>query len=163
MPPMRGSHALGIARGGRMGVLMTLYEPVGKMPEPEASAGFVPSHSEDAVAQQLLRPLFDADRETLLIAGFDAFDRLVRLERIEGDATGRCIVPPRCWRALLDRGIATVIMAHNHPSGAAWPSDADIDATHEAALLLRAMGIDLVDHLIFVAGGHFSFRTAEML
>jgi DNA repair protein RadC len=160
---MRGSHTLGIARGGRMGVLMTLYEPVGKMPEPEASAGFVPSHSEDAVAQQLLRPLFDADRETLLIAGFDAFDRLVRLEHIEGDATSRCIVPPQCWRALLDRGIATVIMAHNHPSGAAWPSDADIDATHEAALLLRAMGIDLVDHLIFVAGGHFSFRTAEML
>lgn len=163
MPPMRGNRTLGKERSRRMATPMTLFEPVGKMPGPEASAGFVPSHCEDAVAQQLLRPLFDADRETLLVAGFDAFDRLVRLERVEGDATGRCIIPPRCWRALLDRGIATVIMAHNHPSGAAWPSDADIDATHEAALLLRALDIDLVDHLIFVELGHFSFRTAEML
>lgn len=141
---------------------MTLFEPIGKMPEPQVQAGFVPSHSEDAVAQQLLRPLFEANRETLLIAGFDAFDRLIRLERVEGDA-GRCVIPPRCWRALLERGIATVVMAHNHPSGAAWPSDADVDATHEAALLLRALDIDLIDHLIFVADGHFSFRTAEML
>jgi DNA repair protein RadC len=146
-----------------MGTRMTLFEPVGKMPEPSALAGFVPSHSEDAVAHQLLRPLFDGDRETLLVAGFDAFDRLVRLERVDGDAGGRCVIPPRCWRALLDGGIATVIMAHNHPSGAAWPSDADRDTTHEAALLLRAMGIDLVDHLIFVELGHFSFRRAEML
>ena len=54
-------------------------------------------------------------------------------------------------------------MAHNHPSGIASPSEADISATQNAALLLRTLGIDLVDHLIFVAGGHFSFRTAEML
>lgn len=160
---MRGSRALGNARAERMKTLMTLYEPVGKMPETEARAGFVPSHCEDAVAQQLLRPLFDADRETLLIAGFDAFDRLVRLERVDGDASGRCVIPPQCWRALLYGGIATAIMAHNHPSGAAWPSDADIDATYEAALFLRTLDIDLADHLIFVSSGHFSFRTAQML
>ncbi|WP_448140441.1 JAB domain-containing protein [Sphingopyxis fribergensis] len=126
-------------------------------------AGFIPCQAEDAVAHQLLRPLFDDERETLLLAGFDAFERLVRIERADGDATGRCLIPPRCWRSLLGGGIAAVLMAHNHPSGAAWPSDADIRTTHEAALFLRTMGIDLIDHLIFVAGGHFSFRTAEMM
>ena len=54
-------------------------------------------------------------------------------------------------------------MAHNHPSGIALPSDTDIGTTHNAALFLRTLGVDLVDHLIFVADGHFSFRTAEML
>lgn len=142
---------------------MTLFEPVGKMPAPSALTGFVPSYSEDALAHQLLRPLFDDDRETLLVAGFDAFDRLVRLERVDGDVSGRCVIPPRCWRALLDSTTATVIMAHNHPSGAAWPSDADIASTHDAALFLRTLGIDLVDHLIFVELGHFSFRRAELM
>ncbi|WP_447754012.1 JAB domain-containing protein [Sphingopyxis fribergensis] len=142
---------------------MTLFEPVGKAPEPSVLAGFIPCQAEDAVAHQLLRPLFDDERETLLLAGFDAFERLVRIERADGDATGRCLIPPRCWRSLLGGGIAAVLMAHNHPSGAAWPSDADIRTTHEAALFLRTMGIDLIDHLIFVAGGHFSFRTAEMM
>lgn len=142
---------------------MTLFEPVGKAPEPSALAGFVPRQSEDPVARQLLRPLFDDDRETLLLAGFDAFERLVRFERADGEGTGRCNIPPRCWCSLLNGRIAAVVMAHNHPSGAASPSDADIRTTHEAAHFLRTMGIELVDHLIFVAGGHFSFRTAQML
>src|SRR3546814_7941321 len=72
-----------------MGPAMTLFEPVGKKPEPSAPAGFVPSRSEDDVARHLLRPLFDDRRETLLLAGFDAFDRLLGLECVEGDASGR--------------------------------------------------------------------------
>ena len=154
---------MGIARPEGMGPTMTLFEPVGKKPEPSAPAGFVPSRSEDDVARHLLRPLFDDRRETLLLAGFDAFDRLLGLECVEGDASGRCVIPPQSWRALLRGGVRAVVMAHNHPSGIASPSEADISATQNAALLLRTLGIDLVDHLIFVAGGHFSFRTAEML
>ncbi|HWV59928.1 MAG TPA: JAB domain-containing protein [Sphingopyxis sp.] len=142
---------------------MTLFEPVGKKPEPSAPAGFIPAGSEDEVARHLLRPLFDDRCETLILAGFDAFDRLVRFERVDGDTSGRCVIPPRSWRALLEGGVRAVVMAHNHPSGIASPSDADIGATHDAALFLRTLGIDLVDHLIFVADGHFSFRTAEML
>ena len=154
---------MGIARPQRMGPAMTLFEPVGKRPDPSAPAGFIPAGVEDEVARHLLRPLFDDRRETLLLAGFDAFDRLLRFECVDGDAPGRCIIPPRSWRALLDGEIRAVVMAHNHPSGIALPSDADIGATHNAALFLRTFGIDLVDHLIFVANGHFSFRTAEML
>ncbi len=142
---------------------MTLFESLGKAPDPSALAGFVPCPLEDDVARLLLRPLFDDERESLFLAAFDAFERLVRLARYDGDSAGRCVIPPRAWRTLLDGEVATVVMVHNHPSGAPWPSDADIDATHEAALLLRALGIDLADHLIFVADGHFSFRTAEML
>lgn len=146
-----------------MAVAMTLLEPVGKMPDQPVVAGFVPCASEDEVAHDLLRPHFAPDRETLLFAGFDPFERLVRLERVGGEYAGRCVIPPRCWRALIGGGVASVIMAHNHPSNIAQPSDADIAATRETALFLRTLGIELVDHLIFVASGHFSFRSAEML
>ena len=154
---------MAIAAPARMDAAMTLFEPVGKLPEPSALSGFVPCQSEGAIARQLLRPLFDDERETLLLAGFDAFERLVRIERADGDATGRCTIPPRCWRALLGGAVAAVMMAHNHPSGAAWPSDADMRATQEAALFLRTLGIDLIDHLIFVELGHFSFRRAQLI
>lgn len=160
---MRGSPTLEITPSRRMGPAMTLFEPAGKAPDPSALAGFVPCQSEDAVARQLLRPLFDDERETLLLAGFDAFERLARFERVDGDGTGRCVIPSHCWRGLLSGRIAAVVIAHNHPSSVARPSDADIRTTHEAAYFLRTMGIELVDHLIFVASGHFSFRTAQML
>ena len=146
-----------------MATAMTLFEPVGKVPDPAARAGFIPCKSEDELARQLLRPMFRDDRETLLIAGFDAYDRLVRLERADGDSASRCVIPPRCWRALLGSGITAVIMAHNHPSGAAWPSDGDRRSTHDAALFLRTMDVELIDHLIFVDQGHFSFRQAQLL
>ncbi|MDK2761634.1 MAG: DNA repair protein RadC [Sphingopyxis sp.] len=142
---------------------MILFEPVGMVPVPSFLNGFIPFHAEDLLAHQLLRPLFDGRRETLVLAGFDMFRRLVRLELVDGDTRGRCIAPPRSWRALLDADIAAVLMAHNHPSGAAWPSDADIGATQQAALFLRTMDIDLIDHLVFATDGHFSFRTAQML
>ena len=142
---------------------MTIFDPVSKAATDTRRRGFVQCEGEDAVAGQLLRPQFDGDRESLLLAGFDTYQRLVRLERIDGETPRRCIIPPRCWRALLGGGAATVVMAHNHPSGIAWPSDADMAATRDAARFLRTIGVDLGDHLIFVADGHFSFRTAGML
>jgi len=142
---------------------MTLYEPIGKTPDPLVGAGFVPRESEGAVACDLLRPHFPPDREILLLAGFDGYERLVRIERVEGDRNGRCVITPQSWRGLLGRRITTVLMAHNHPSGAAWPSDADRRCTQEAALFLRTLDIELVDHLIFIESGHFSFRRAQLL
>ncbi|MBJ7438183.1 MAG: hypothetical protein JHD35_04045 [Sphingopyxis sp.] len=39
----------------------------------------------------------------------------------------------------------------------------DIAATRETVLFQRTPDIELVDHLIFSASGHFGFRSAEML
>lgn len=142
---------------------MTLYEPIGKAPDPLVLAGFVARESEGGIAGDLLRPHFPPDREILLLAGFDGYGRLVRLERAEGDRSGRCVISAHSWRALLEKDIATVLMAHNHPSGAAWPSDADRRCTQEAALFLRTLDVDLVDHLIFVESGHFSFCRAQLM
>lgn len=142
---------------------MTLLEPIDKRPYPPATAGFVPRDDEDAIARYLLRPMLFADREIVLLAGFDAYARLVGLESTIGDATGRCVITPQCWNRLLRQRVATVLMAHNHPSGVARPSEADIRCTREAGQFLRLIGIDLSDHLIFVESGHFSFRNAGML
>jgi DNA repair protein RadC len=142
---------------------MTLLAPIDQTPSPSNLAGYIASEAEEDIARLLLRPHFAADRETLLLAGFDAFDRLVRLERVGGDSNDRCIIPLRCWRNLMGGGVVRVIMAHNHPSNIAQPSDADIATPRETAIFLRTMGIELVDHLILVEGGHLSLRSGELL
>lgn len=142
---------------------MTLHEPVGQRLDPLAPPGFVARQSEDGIACELLRPNFPPDREMLLLAGFDGYERLVRLEQADGDRSGRCIIYPQSWRSLLCSGVVRVLMAHNHPSGIARPSDADRRCTQEAALFLRTLDVELVDHLIFVESGHFSFRRAELM
>ena len=114
---------------------MTRYETIEAPGAQPASPGFVPRDDEEELPRLLLRPCFPVDGEILLIAGFDAFDRLLCLERAESDRAGRCIVPPPVWRAALDAKPAQIVMAHNHPSGLARPSDADLATTRESAAL----------------------------
>lgn len=142
---------------------MILLEPIDKLPRAAGAAGFVSRDAEDAIARHLLRPMLFADREIALLAGFDVYGRLAGLESAAGDTTGRCVITPSCWNRLLGQRVATVLMAHNHPSGIARPSDADLRCTQEAGQFLRLLGIDLSDHLIFVESGHFSFRGAGLI
>jgi len=140
---------------------MTKYAAIDTVPEPDA--GFAPASEEDEVARRLLRPCFPSDRELLLLAGFDAFERLVAFESVDEGTAARCTVAPRRWRSLLGGGVRFVLMAHNHPSAVARPSRADIACTRDAAAFLAVLGGDLIDHLIFVEAGHFSFRRAGLL
>jgi len=124
---------------------------------------FTPRGDEDDFARLLLRPHFTATRETLVLAGFDAIERLTAIQPIEASAADRCRVAPHRWRAILAAETQQVLIAHNHPSGEARPSRGDIEFTREAAHFLSIVGIDLVDHLIFVDAGHYSFQRAGLL
>jgi len=53
----------------------------------------------------------------------------------------------------LDHHASALILAHNHPSGLAKPSQADIAFTHELSQALALVDVTLIDHLI-VAGPH---------
>ena len=142
---------------------MTCHSPIETPGASSAPNAFVPREQEDEIARWLLRPCFASDAEILLIAGFDAFDRLLHLERIDGDGSGRCSISPQSWRSTIHAKPAQVIMAHNHISGIARPSDVDLATTREAARGLALPGIVLADHMIFTAAGHFSFWRAGLL
>ena len=55
---------------------------------------------------------------------------------------------------------ARVILAHNHLSGVALPSSADVEATARLYHMLRMLGVELVDHLIFSDGDFVSMRDS---
>lgn len=132
-------------------------------PSSDQAAGFVDLRSESPLAQTLLRPLLDPTQERIVLLAFDPDDRLVRYQDAAGESEGRCTIPYQCWKDLLQPNVVSVIMAHNHPSGIAYPSDADRQCTVKASTMLELLGIRLTDHLIFVTRGHFSFRKAGLL
>lgn len=51
-----------------------------------------------------------------------------------------------------------ILVAHNHPSGCARPSDEDVSATKDLLYLCRLSGIRLFDHLIVSSEECYSFR-----
>jgi DNA repair protein RadC len=60
-------------------------------------------------------------------------------------------------------GAASIIVAHNHPSGDPSPSEQDLAATRRLAEAAQAAGIRLIDHLIFAGGEYRSLRELGLL
>lgn len=57
-----------------------------------------------------------------------------------------------------------VVMAHNHPSDDLRPSQSDLTATKRIATALTALGVALIEHMIFTrSNGTFSLRGAGFL
>lgn len=63
---------------------------------------------------------------------------------------------------LKDRA-ASVIIAHNHPSGIAEPSKKDLALTQQLAAAGQLLGIPLRDHIIITTKSHYSFRNEGLL
>ena len=58
---------------------------------------------------------------------------------------------------------ATVVLAHNHPSGLAMPSAEDIQTTRRIAHALQAVEITLADHIIVADGDFVSMADSGLL
>lgn len=63
---------------------------------------------------------------------------------------------------IVDRA-ASIIVAHNHPSGEAEPSQKDIMLTQQLAAAGQMLGIQLRDHIIVTKTADYSFRQRHLL
>lgn len=62
-----------------------------------------------------------------------------------------------------DVGAHGILLAHNHPSGSAEPSARDITLTHRIARFTRAVGVELLDHLVVGENAIVSMKQRGLL
>lgn len=65
-----------------------------------------------------------------------------------GSLNASIVHPREIFREAVKRSAASIICAHNHPSGNPSPSTEDIDVTKRLMEAGRLMGIELLDHVI---------------
>ncbi|WP_266158990.1 RadC family protein [Dyella silvatica] len=87
-----------------------------------------------------------------------AFEELFR-----GTIDGAHVHPREVVRACLRHNACAVILAHNHPSGVAEPSDADRIVTRELCQALQLVGVRVLDHLIIGANEPVSMAARGLL
>jgi DNA repair protein RadC len=102
-------------------------------------------------------------RESFWVAHLDEQARCLHLSRYEGDATGTGFPLREIIRDAALYGSAGILLAHNHPSGDARPSDADCKATRRLASAAEALDCTILDHLIFAGSDCTSFRREGLL
>lgn len=70
---------------------------------------------------------------------------------------------PEILRPAVELRARNIIVGHNHPSGDPSPSSMDIAATMRLKQAASLLGMELVDHVIVGADGHYSFRQHAQL
>ena len=115
-------------------------------------------------AAELLAPHFaGAEDEKLVALHLDAERHALGVDEYPGLADETVLPIRPILAAALRRDATGLVIAHNHPSGNAMPSRADLAATRLFAEAAALLDIRLHDHLIFAGGECRSFRELGLL
>lgn len=108
----------------------------------------------DAVKAFLRLKLQELEHEVFTVLFLDVKNRLIECdEMFRGSLTHTSVYPREVVKAALRHNAASVILAHNHPSGVTEPSEADLLLTRALQQALALVDVRTLDHII-VAGAH---------
>jgi DNA repair protein RadC len=103
-------------------------------------------------------------QEYFVCLSLDSGRRLLRRRTVTIGLLDTTLVHPREVFAgpLKDRA-ASVLIAHNHPSGNAEPSEDDIATTQQLIAAGQLLGIKVIDHIIVTKQHQYSFQGRGLL
>jgi len=94
----------------------------------------------------------------------DAHHRVIAFEKLfRGTVDGATVHAREVVREVLERGAASVILAHNHPSGVVEPSYADEMITQRLTKALELIDVRIIDHVIVGQSACYSFAENGLL
>lgn len=112
----------------------------------------------------LLKFIRSKRQEYILCLSLDGGHHLIARRVVTiGTLTSSLIHPREIFAAPLKDRAASVIIAHNHPSGDINPSKADIAATQQLVAAGQILGVAMRDHLIVTKQDSYSFRGNGLL
>lgn len=149
-------HGLGPAKFAQLQAVMELAR---RAILEEVRAGT--SLSSPRAVKEYLRTAFMAKSfESFHVLFLDVKNRLIDAkEMFRGTLTHTSVYPREVVKEALARNAASVMLAHNHPSGTPEPSESDLLLTRALMQALALVDIRILDH--FVVAGHQIHSFAE--
>ena len=121
-------------------------------------------NSSERAGAYLLECFDGESREVIYQLCLDRKGKLLACKRLgEGSVASADLDVRRLVENAILTGASAVILAHNHPSGVALPSDGDYTATMRVRAALNAIGIELADHIIVADGDFVSMADSGYL
>ncbi len=110
-------------------------------------------------AFNLLSPYFaDLLHEEFWVLMLNKANKVINKNLIsKGGQAGTVVDPKIIFKAALEHNAASILLAHNHPSGNLKPSQADLDLTKKLKAAGKLLDITVLDHLIFAGNSYISF------
>ncbi len=130
----------------------------------EKGIGILPVISRPTDVVPSLSDIKDQRKEYFVCLFLNARNQVIHKEVVSIGSLCASIVHPReVFHAAVHHSAASVILAHNHPSGDVSPSKADIELTRRLVDAGGILGIDVLDHLIVAESDFVSFKERGLL
>ncbi len=157
---LQATHGLGPAR---LAIIKALPEMADRYYEERLPAGQVIRSPDDTLRFLTVR-LRDRPYELFCCLYLDNRHRVIRFEELfRGTIDGASVYPREVVKAALRVNAAALILAHNHPSGVAEPSQADERITKRLKAALALVDIRLLDHLVIGDGESTSLSARGLI
>ena len=118
----------------------------------------------EATRQFLASRLRHLPHEVFACLFLDNRHRVIVFEELfRGTIDGASVHPREVVRRALQHNAAAVILSHNHPSGVAEPSRADIQLTRRLTDALALIDVRVLDHIVVGDGNGVSFAERGLL
>jgi DNA repair protein RadC len=102
-------------------------------------------------------------KEHFLVLCLDTRNRLINCKPVSIGSLDTSVVHPReAFREAVSSCAASVIFAHNHPSGDPEPSKEDIELTKRLVKAGEIIGIDVLDHIIVCDKSYVSLKARNL-
>ena len=110
-----------------------------------------------------IRFIRDLKKENFVAIFLNARNQVIKTDTISMGSLNASLVHPReVFAPAVGISAASVILAHNHPSGDVTPSKEDISLTKRMVQAGQIMGIEVVDHLIVASDKFLSMKEANV-
>lgn len=120
--------------------------------------------SPEATRDYLKMRLYGSPQEIFACLFLDNRHRVIRYDELfHGTIDGASVHPREVVRRVIETNAAAVIFAHNHPSGVAEPSQADLRITQKLKDALALIEVRVLDHIIIGDGAGTSFAERGLL
>jgi DNA repair protein RadC len=121
-------------------------------------------NSPAAVRDYLKLHFAGREYESFVVVFLDAQHRVIEAEELfRGTLTQTSVYPREIVKAALQQNAAAVILAHNHPSGVADPSQSDLMLTNALKQALALVDVRVLDHFIVAGVEVLSFAERGLL
>lgn len=109
-------------------------------------------------AKQHLAELAASEIEEFWVLALSPSKKVLAQKMLFRGTVDACMVHPRdVFRFAIVSNASSIIVAHNHPSGEAYPSDQDISTTEQMVRAGKLLQIPIIDHLLFTKTDFVSF------
>lgn len=121
--------------------------------------------SAPTVVKDFLRlSLAAQEHESFVVLFLDCKNRLIEAQEVfRGTLAQTPVYPREVVKTALALNAACVILAHNHPSGVAEPSEADRILTRALVQALSLVDVRVLDHIIVAGASTYSFAEVGEL